>query len=310
MMSRNAKDTGNKIRTLAIETGFTDCGFAPARELKEDAERLREWLNREMHAGMAYMEKHFDKRTDPSRLVPGARSVIVLLLNYYPGEEATEGGNYILSKYARGRNYHRVMKSMLKVLLKRINEEIVPVNGRAFVDSAPVLERSLAALAGLGWIGKHSNLISPRSGSYLFIGELLVDIVLDYGKPLPDYCGGCTKCITACPTQAIVEPGIIDSRRCISYWTIEHKGEIDPSLKGKFQNRIFGCDICQEVCPWNRKSQLTSKDEFIASASLREMTKNDWQELTEEKFRELFTGTAVLRTKYEGLIRNIKFVSQ
>ena len=309
-MSRNSKDTENKIRTLALETGFTDCGFAPARELKEDAERLRDWLNKEMHAGMTYMEKHFDKRTDPSCLVPGAKSVIVLLLNYYPGEEVPEDKNYILSKYAHGRDYHRVMKPMLKVLLKRINEEVIPVKGRVFVDSAPVLERSLAALAGLGWFGKHSNLISPRSGSFFFIGELIVDIALDYGKPLPDYCGGCTKCIQACPTQAIIEPGVIDSRRCISYWTIEHKGEIDPSMKGKFQNRIFGCDICQEVCPWNRKSQITPIEEFKAAVSLREMIKKDWQELTEEKFSELFKGSAVLRTKYAGLMRNIKFVKQ
>jgi len=308
-MSMNQKNIAATIRTLVLETGFTDCGFAPAGELKEDAARLRKWMDREMHAGMKYMENHFDKRTDPSRLVPGAKSVIVVLLNYYPGEDDPEDSNYIVSKYARGRDYHKVMRSMLKVLLKRINEEIIPVKGRAFVDSAPVLERSLAALAGLGWIGKHSNLISPKAGSFFFIGELIVDISLDYGKPLPDYCGGCTKCITACPTGAIVDNGVIDSRRCISYWTIEHKGEIDASLKGRFLNRIFGCDICQDVCPWNRKSKLTSREELKAKPALLEMKRSDWEHLSEEKFEEIFKGSAVMRTKFEGLMRNIRFVS-
>ena len=308
-MQDTQKNISNRIKQLALEEGFNSCGFTPAVPLSEDSIRLRKWLDRGLHAGMRYMENHFEKRTNPSLLEPGTKSVIVVTLNYFNGTEEEEQDSYILSKYARGRDYHKVMKKMLNKLLARIHSEIVPVQGRAFTDSAPVLERSLAARAGLGWIGKNSNLISPAGGSFFFIGELFVDIELDYGKLLPDRCGGCTKCIQACPTQAITEPGVIDSRRCISYWTIEHKGEIDPSLTGKFRNRIFGCDICQEVCPWNKKSATNKVDDFKPAAWLTGMTKDDWQKLTEEKFGELFTGTAVMRAKYEGLIRNIRFVS-
>ena len=302
-------EISKKIRQLALEHGFTECGFAPAGPLIEDAVLLKEWLSEGMHAGMRYMEKYFEKRTDPSLLVPGAKSVIIVLLNYFPVVKLKEEDNFAISKYAYGKDYHKVMKSMLKRLLQRISEEIVPLKGRIFIDSAPVLERSLAAIAGLGWIGKNANLISPKKGSFLFIGELIVNVELEYGRPMPDHCGECTKCIASCPTGAIVAPGVIDSRRCISYWTIEHKGSIDTSLKGKFDNRIFGCDICQDVCPWNRKVQSTAIEDFHPKPDLVAMTKQDWEGLTREKFDQLFSGSAAKRTGYEGLVRNIRFVS-
>lgn len=257
---------------------------------------------------MHYMENHFEKRTDPSKLMPGAKSVIVVLLNYFPKPGLTEKDNFIVSKYAYGRDYHKVMKAMLKKLQEAINKDIIANEGRVFVDSAPVLERAWAAKAGLGWIGKNANLISPEHGSFVFIGELLVDVELEYDKAIKDFCGCCTKCLQACPTNAIVQPRIVDSRRCISYCTIENKGSITETLKGQFQNRIFGCDICQDICPWNRKARVNTIDDFQASPDLFNMTKSDWQNLSEEKYNQLFKGSAVKRAKYEGLMRNIRFV--
>jgi len=309
-MRKASHEISDKIKNLAIRSGFTDCGIVPASKLNKDAERLHNWLNSGMHAGMKYMENHFDKRTNPALLVPGAKSVIVVLLNYFPEEQQKRGSNFFISKYAFGCDYHRVIKSMLRKLLESINKELIPLNGRVFVDSAPVLERALASLAGLGWVGKNANLISPKHGSFCFIGEIITDIELACNnKSMPDFCGSCTKCIEACPTNAILPGRLIDSRKCISYWTIEHKDEIDGLLKGKFENRIFGCDICQDVCPWNRKSQPNTIDEFRPSADLINMTGKDWQELTEIRFNELFEGTAVTRAGFEGLIRNIRFVT-
>jgi epoxyqueuosine reductase len=242
--------------------------------------------------------------------VPGAKSVVLVLLNYYPEDLIEEKGNFVISKYAYGRDYHKVMKSMLRKLQKEINNEIVKHEGRIFADSAPVLERALAAKAGLGWVGKNANLISPEHGSFVFIGELILNVELAYDRPINDFCGSCTKCLQACPTKAIIQPKVIDSRRCISYWTIEHKGAIHQSLQDTFRDRIFGCDICQDVCPWNRKSESTNVAAFRPSPDLTGMAKNDWRNLPEEKYERLFRGSAVKRAKYSGLMRNIRFVDR
>ena len=308
-MGKNLKEISNRIKELAIGLGFTDCGIAPASQLTQDAARLRKWLEKGMHAGMKYMESYFDKRIDPSLLVPGAKSVIVVLLNYFPEHQQKQENNLILSKYAYGNDYHPVMKTMLRKFMQSINEEITSLQGRIFVDSAPVLERALASMSGLGWVGKNANLISPKHGSFCFIGEIITDIELDYNnQAIPDFCGSCKKCIEACPTNAIVADRVIDGRKCISYWTIEHNGEIESSLKGKFENRIFGCDICQDVCPWNQKARPNKIDAFNPSPDLIKMTSKDWPELTEKRFHELFDKTAVTRAGYKGLIRNIRFV--
>ncbi len=310
-MMKTSAQISKRIKQLAIEQGFTDCGIVPASGLNDDAIRLKTWLEKGMHAGMHYMENHFSKRTDPRKLVPGARSIIVLLLNYFPDKAQIEENNLIISKYAYGRDYHKVMKKKLKHFKDTIHTTIKAFKGRAFVDSAPVLERTLAAAAGLGWIGKNANLISPKHGSFVFIGELITDLELDYDRPLPDYCGGCTKCIEACPTKAIVKNNrTIDSRKCISYWTIEHKGDINEAFRGKFSDRVFGCDICQDVCPWNRKAKPHKEEDFNPVINLIEMVRKDWDQLTEEQFTTLFKGSAVNRTGYEGLIRNIEFASR
>jgi len=306
-MSINKKLWSEQIKQKAKSIGFTDCKIAPAEFLKEEAEHLQDWLKSGMHADMHYMENHFAKRTDPAKLMPGAKSVIVVLLNYFPGNLLPERNNLIISKYAYGNDYHVVIKAMLKKLHKAIDQEIVEHEGRIFIDSAPMLERALAAKAGLGWIGKNANLISPEYGSFVFIGELLTNIELEYDGPIRDFCGSCTKCLQACPTNAIIQPKTIDSRLCISYWTIENKGPFEESLKGKFKNRIFGCDICQDVCPWNQKAKSHDVKAFRPSPDLMNMTKKDWKTLSEERYKQLFEKSAVKRAKYKGLIRNIKF---
>jgi len=307
-MKKDKLDISNGIKNLALKSGFTDCGITSAGKLIKDSFRLREWLDAGMQAGMDYMGNHFNERVNPSGLVPGARSVIVVLLNYFPVKQQKVKDNFLMSKYAYGHDYHRIMKSMLRRFLKSINEQIIPIKGRVFVDSAPVLERALARLAGLGWIGKHANLISPKHGSFCFIGELIIDVELSYNTAIPDRCGTCTKCLQACPTGAIVRDRIIDSRKCISYWTIENRGAIDSSFKGKFENRIFGCDICQDVCPWNHKAKPNAVEEFQLTTDLINMSRNSWIELTEDRFNELFKHTAVMRTKYRGFMRNIEFI--
>jgi len=305
------KQVTANIRKLAIEHGFTDCGIAPARKLESDTIRLQQYLSQGLHADMKFMENHFDKRTDPSLLVPGAKSVIVVLLNYFPEEEQGADDNFIISKYAYGRDYHKVMKKKLRAFQKSVSEALLPVSGRTFVDSMPVLERALAALAGLGWIGKNSMLISPKSGSFFFIGGIITDAELDYTtSPVHDFCGSCTRCLDACPTQAITDNRTVDSNRCISYWTIENKGSaIEDSFSGKFRDRIFGCDICQDVCPWNRKSTRHNTGEFNPLPDLMAMKREDWIDLTEERYNELFEGSAVKRARYEGLMRNIRFLT-
>ena len=256
---------------------------------------------------MSYMENHFDKRLDPTLLVDDSKSVISLLLNYYP-EQTQVSDTYKISKYAYGQDYHFVIKEKLKEFLFSIQENIGEVSGRAFVDSAPVLDKAWAAKSGLGWIGKNSNLLSKQVGSFFFIAELIVDLELEYDTAVTDHCGSCTKCIDACPTEAIVAPYVVDGSKCISYFTIELKENIPQEMKGKFDDWAFGCDVCQDVCPWNRFSKPHSEPLFNPSPELLSMTKKDWEEITEDTFRAVFKNSAVKRTKYDGLKRNINFL--
>ena len=287
--------------------GFISCGISKAEFLEEEAPRLENWLNGNMHGEMAYMENHFDKRLDPTKLVPGSKSVISLLLNYFPSEIQTSE-TYKISKYAYGTDYHFVIKDKLKQLLNFISEEIGEVYGRAFVDSAPVLDKAWAAKSGLGWIGKHSNLLTKQLGSFYFIAELIVDLEMEYDLPVTDHCGSCTACIDACPTGAIVSDKVVDGSKCISYFTIELKNEIPLSEKGKFEDWMFGCDICQDVCPWNRFSKPHNEPLFNPEPQLLSMTKKEWEEITEDVFQKMFKKSAVKRTKFSGLKRNIKFL--
>lgn len=295
------------IKNLASELGFISCGVSKAEFLEQEAPRLEQWLKDKAHGKMDYMANHFDKRLDPSKLVEGSKSVVSLLYNYYP-EKTQDTNTYKVSKYAYGKDYHHVIKAKLKDFLDRIQEHIGEVNGRAFVDSAPVLEKAWAAKSGLGWIGKHSNLLSKKVGSFYFIAELIIDLELDYDTPVTDHCGSCTKCIDACPTQAIT-PYQVDGSKCISYLTIELKDAIPNQFKDQLDNWMFGCDICQDVCPWNRFSKPHNQPLFNPHPDLLENTKEDWEEITKDVFNEIFRKSAVKRTKYEGLKRNIKFIN-
>lgn len=295
------------IKTEANRLGFLSCGISKAEFLEEEAPRLEKWLNENKHGEMYYMENHFDKRLDPTKLVEGSKSVISLLLNYYPEKELLNS-KYKISKYAYGTDYHLVIKDKLKVLMQFIQEEIGEVHGRVFVDSAPVLDKVWAAKSGLGWMGKHTNLITQQVGSFYFIAELIIDLELAYDTPATDHCGTCTACIDACPTEAIVEPYVVDGSKCISYFTIELKDNIPTSYKGQFDDWMFGCDICQDVCPWNRFSQAHREPLFQPKPELSEMQERDWQELTQEVFSKVFKDSAVKRTKFLGLKRNIDFL--
>ncbi|MGM5468872.1 tRNA epoxyqueuosine(34) reductase QueG [Flavobacteriaceae bacterium LMO-SS05] len=297
----------NKIKAEAKRLGFLSCGISKAQFLEEEAPRLEKWLNNNRHGQMQYMENHFDKRLDPTKLVEGSKSVISLLLNYYP-EEIQNQNSYKLSKYAYGTDYHFIIKDKLKSLLHFIQDEIGEVEGRAFVDSAPVLDKAWAAKSGLGWIGKHSNLLTQQVGSFYFIAELIIDLDLEYDPITTDHCGTCTACIDACPTQAIVEPYVVDGSKCISYFTIELKENIPTDFKGQFEDWMFGCDICQDVCPWNRFSKPHNEPLFNPHPELLSMTKKDWEEITEDTFRKVFQKSAVKRTKFSGLTRNIQFL--
>ena len=297
------------IKAEAKRLGFLSCGISKAAFLEEEAPRLETWLSKNMNGQMSYMENHFDKRLDPTLLVEGSKSVISLLLNYYPEQRQVED-SYKISKYAYGTDYHYVIKERLKELLYSIQSEIGDVSGRAFVDSAPVLDKAWAAKSGLGWIGKNSNLLTKSVGSFYFIAELIVDLELDYDVPVADHCGSCTACIDACPTEAIVSPYIVDGSKCISYFTIELKDNLPPEMKGHFNDWAFGCDICQDVCPWNKFSKPHQEPLFTANPELLSMTKQDWEEITEETFRAVFKNSAVKRTKFEGLKRNINFVKE
>ncbi|WP_313111999.1 tRNA epoxyqueuosine(34) reductase QueG [Aequorivita sediminis] len=303
----NAAKYSQLIKSEAKRLGFLSCGISKAAFLEKEAPRLEKWLKNNMNGEMGYMENHFDKRLDPTVLVPGSKSVISLLLNYYPSQTQNPD-SYKISKYAYGTDYHFVIKDKLKELMHFISAEIGEVNGRAFVDSAPVLDKAWAAKSGLGWIGKHSNLLTKQSGSFYFIAELIVDLDLEYDNPVTDHCGSCTACIDACPTNAIVADRVVDGSKCISYFTIELKNEIPISEKGKFEDWMFGCDICQDVCPWNRFSKPHNEPLFNPHPELLSMTKKDWEEITEDVFRKIFKKSAVKRTKYTGLTRNIQFL--
>ena len=306
-MSQLATNT-TRIKQKAQELGFFYCGISKAEFLEEEAPRLEAWLNQQRHGKMSYMENHFDKRLDPRLLVDGAKSVISLLLNYYTEEKQSDLAAPKISKYAYGEDYHDVIKEKLRQLMQFIETEIGEVSGRVFVDSAPVMDKAWAKKSGLGWIGKNSNLIHPKSGSFFFIAELIIDLELEADGPIKDYCGTCTKCIDACPTGAIIEPYVVDGSKCISYLTIELKDALLPSeFRGKMDNWAFGCDVCQDVCPWNRFSLMHNEPRFKPSQNLLQLTKSDWHDLSEEVFRELFKLSAVKRTKFEGLKRNIDF---
>lgn len=298
----------NQIKNKALELGFSACGISRAAFLEEEAPHLENWLKQHMHGEMGYMANYFDKRLDPRLLVDGAKSVISLLYNYYTPQTQTDPTAPILSKYAYGEDYHLVIKDKLNALLQFINETLTPVSGRVFVDSAPVLERAWAKRSGLGWVGKNSNIINKGAGSFFFLSELIIGLELEYDSPVTDHCGTCTACIDACPTEAIVAPQVVDGSKCISYFTIELKESLPAEMKGKFDNRMFGCDICQDVCPWNRFSQPHREQRFEPHLDLLGMKREDWINLTEETFQKLFKKSAVKRTKYNGLKRNIDFL--
>ncbi len=298
------------IKQKAQDLGFFFCGISKAGFLEEEAPRLEDWLNKNHHGKMSYMADHFDKRLDPRLLVDDAKSVVSLLLNYFPEETQNPDAPQI-SKYAYGEDYHFVIKDKLKTLFQAIQEEIGEVGGRVFVDSAPVMDKVWAKKSGLGWMGKNSNLIHPKQGSFFFIAELILDLELKYDGPIKDYCGTCTACIDDCPTDAIIEPYVVDGSKCISYLTIELKDQIIPSeFQGKMENWMFGCDICQDVCPWNRFSKTHSEPRFTPNEKLMELSTEDWNELSEITFQELFKLSAVKRTKFDGLKRNINFIQK
>ncbi|MCD6066860.1 MAG: tRNA epoxyqueuosine(34) reductase QueG [Bacteroidetes bacterium] len=305
-MSLKSKYT-SLVKQHAKRLGFDYCGISEARFLEEEAPRLERWLKQNMHGEMKYMENHFDKRLDPRLLVEGSKSVISLLLNYFPAQEQHSDAPKI-SKYAYGNDYHDVIKEKCKELVDSLREDIGDINGRCFVDSAPVLDKAWARQSGLGWIGKNANLINKQSGSFYFVAEIICDLDLEYDSPIGDFCGTCTKCIDACPTQAIVNPYIVDGSKCISYLTIELKNNIPGEFKDKMNNWAFGCDVCQDVCPWNRFSKPHNEPLFENKNGLLDWTKNEWQEITEETFKKVFGKSAVKRTKYEGLKRNISFL--
>lgn len=300
------------IRQEAQRLGFSFVGFSKARQLDEAARRLENWLNQGNHGEMRYMENHFEKRIDPTKLVPGAKSVISLLFNYHSDKKQQDVDAPRISTYAYGTDYHFILKDKLKTLLEFIRDHVGHVEGRCFVDSAPVLEREWARLGGLGWVGKNTMLIHPKAGSYYFLAEIISDLdVSEHNTPLKDYCGTCTRCIDACPTDAISSEGyVLDGSKCISYLTIELRDAIPESFRDKMENWMFGCDICQEVCPWNRFSTPNNEPAFQPSDELLQMQENDWIELTEETFRRVFKKSPVKRTKFNGLQRNIKFLKE
>ena len=299
-----------RVKELAAKHGFFFCGISQAGFLAEESPRLEKWLKENRHGDMAWMENHFDKRLDPTILVPGAKSVVSLAYNYFNPEKQVDSDSPKISMYAYGRDYHKVIKKKLKLLLRDLRTEIGNIEGRAFVDSAPVMDKAWAKKAGIGWIGKHTNLISKKAGSYFFLAELIIDLPLAYDTETKDYCGSCTKCLDACPTGALYDAYKIDAKRCISYLTIELKRNIPTAFKGKMESWAYGCDICQEVCPWNRLSTPHAESEFNPKNELLNMSKGEWKELTHEVFDELFRGSAVKRTGFEGLTRNIRFLEK
>lgn len=305
----NAANT-RLIKQYVAALGFTYCGIAKAVALDDDARRLEQWLHKGMHGNMQYMENYFDLRTDPRKLVPGAKSVITLLLNYFPHEKQNDDAPKV-SRYAFGQDYHEVIREKLKKLIDLIKLNIGEINGRGFVDSAPVLERSWALKSGLGWIGKNGNLITKHQGSYFFIATLITDLELDYDDAFAkDYCGSCTRCIDACPTGAILDSKVVDGSRCISYFTIELKDALIPETqKGKFDNWMFGCDTCQEVCPWNRFSKPHTENAFTPIPEILNLSTTQWEEMGEEQFKKIFAHSPLKRAKWKGIQRNLKFLN-
>ena len=306
-MINNKEKYTQLIKAESKRLGFLSCGISKAGFLEEEAPRLEKWLNQNKQGQMSYMENHFDKRLNPTLLVDGAKSVISLLLNYYPAELQNQD-SYKISKYAYGQDYHQVIKEKLKELLHFIQTEIGEVSGRAFVDSAPILDKAWAAKSGLGWIGKNSNLITQKVGSFYFIAELIVDLDLAYDTATTDHCGSCTACIDACPTEAIVAPYVVDGSKCISYFTIELKDNLPQEMKGKFDDWMFGCDVCQDVCPWNRFSKPHNEPLLQATPEILSYSKSDWEEITNDTFQKVFKNSALNRTKYEGIKKNISFI--
>jgi epoxyqueuosine reductase len=304
----NADRYKSFIKQKANELGFFYCGFSTAGFLADEAPKLERWLSEGLHGKMSYMENHFDKRLDPTKLVEGSNSVISLLLNYYPSESQTENAPKI-SKYAYGEDYHLVIKDKLKLLVESMKEEIGDIQGRVFVDSAPVMDKAWAKKAGLGWLGKNTNLIHPKEGSFFFIAEIISDLSFTQDPPMRDYCGTCSKCLDACPTNALATPYQIDASRCISYLTIELKDQLIPQqFNESMENWMFGCDICQDVCPWNRFSKAHQEKRFNPDFELLNLNTNEWQALTSDHFEILFKNSAIKRTGFQGLKRNINFL--
>ncbi len=297
------------IKQTASELGFDYCGIARAVKLEDDAIRLENWLAQGMHGSMSYMENHFELRVNPCKLVPGARSVITLLKNYFPSQQQ-KNDSVKISKYAFGKDYHEVIRAQMKTFLLLLQDNIGEINGRGFVDSAPVLERSWAQRSGIGWIGKNGNLITKNGGSFFFIATMITDLELEYDDPFAkDFCGSCTKCIDACPTDAILPGRVVNGSRCISHYTIELKEMLIPAnMKGKFDNWAFGCDICQDVCPWNRFSKPHNETEFAPLAEILNFTTKEWEQMTEETFKKVFKHSPISRAKWKGLQRNLKFL--
>ncbi|BDD05384.1 tRNA epoxyqueuosine(34) reductase QueG [Aureibacter tunicatorum] len=298
------------VKRTALDLGFQFCGISKAEFLEEDAAGLEQWLKNGSHGKMSYMENHFDKRLDPTKLVEGARSVVTLMYNYYPHDVISDQDNYKIAKYAYGKDYHFVIKDKLKEFMELIHENVGEVDGRVFVDSAPVMERSWAKKSGVGWVGKNTLLINKSAGSFFFLCEMIIDLELEPDGPIKDYCGTCNKCVEACPTDALVGNGVMDASKCISYLTIELKDSIPNEFEGQMEDWVFGCDICQDVCPWNRFSKPHNEPMFKPHENLVSMRKNDWEELTRDVFNEIFRKSAVKRTKIEGLARNIAFAKK
>ena len=298
-----------QIKDKAFELGFSDIGYALIEPIEADEAHLKQWLNDGYQAGMGYMNNHFEKRINPSLLVEGAKSVISVLLNYKPKEEQQDKHAPKIARYAYGKDYHFVIKDKLQLLFNHIKENIYPsLEGRIFTDSAPVLDRVWAAKSGLGWIGKNTNLIHKKLGSYVLIGELITNLELASGEPVKEACGGCQRCIDACPTGALLAPYKLDANKCISYLTIEHREEIPSEFEGQFENWAFGCDICQEACPWNWKARPTKEEAFTPHPDLLKLSKENWHSMDKDRFNELFRKSAVKRTKYIGLKRNLDFL--
>jgi epoxyqueuosine reductase len=309
MTTMNAAEKSQFIKSLATRAGFDFCGIAAARPLDDDARKLENWLQQGKHGHMHYMEKYFDLRVNPYKLLPGAKSVVSFLMNYFPVADQEKNVPKI-SKYAYGKDYHEVIRPKLVSILAQMKEKLGDFHGRGFVDSAPVLERSWAVLSGLGWIGKNGNLIQKKSGSFFFIATLIVDLELNYDTPVSaDYCGTCTRCIDACPTQAIEADKVVDGSKCISYFTIELKDLLIPEpMKDKFDDWIFGCDTCQDVCPWNRFSKPTQEPAFTPITEILHYHEKDWEDLSEEGFKKIFAGSSIKRAKYQGIKRNLHFL--